>query len=111
LIYNFEETYPKFKQLRKAVEEFRTSIVNNRHLIPHDGERYRNGEAITTGFVESTVNQVVSKRCCKKQQRQWSKRDAHRLLQTRVKTLNRALGTVFKRWYPDREVEELPEAA
>ena len=26
VIYNFEETYPKFKQLHKAVEEFRTSI-------------------------------------------------------------------------------------
>ena len=111
LIYNFEETYPKFKQLRKAVAEFHTYIVNNRHLIPNYGERYRNGEAIATGFVESTVNQVVRKRFCKKQQMQWSKRGAHLLLQTRVKTLNHALGAVFKRWYPDIEVEELPEAA
>jgi hypothetical protein len=111
LIYNFEETYPKFKQLRKTVEEFHTYIGNNAHLIPNYGERYRNGEAIATGFVESTVNQVVSKRFCKKQQMQWSKRGAHLLLQTRVKTLNRELGTVFKRWYPDMEVEERPEAA
>jgi hypothetical protein len=111
LLYNFEETYPKFKQLLKAVEEFRTYITNNRHLIPNYGERYRNGEAIATGFVESTVNQVVSKRFCKRQQMQWSKRGAHLLLQTRVKTLNRELGTVFKRWYPDMEVEELPDAA
>jgi hypothetical protein len=56
LIDNFEETYPKVKQLRKAVEEFRTYIGNNAHLIPNYGERYRNGEAIATGFVESTVN-------------------------------------------------------
>ena len=111
LIYNFEETYPKFKQLLKAVEEFRTYIVNNAHLIPNYGERYRNGEAIATGFVESTVNQVISKRFCKKQQMQWSKRGAHLLLQTRVKTLNRELGTVFKQWYPDMEVEEMPDAA
>ena len=111
LIYNFEETYPKFKPLLKAVEEFRTYIMNNAHLIPNYGERYRNGEAIATGFVESTVNQVVSKRFCKKQQMQWSKRGAHLLLQTRVKTLNRELGSVFKRWYPDMEVEELDEAA
>ena len=111
LIYNFEETYPKFKQLRKAVEEFRTYIGNNAHLIPNYGERYRNGEAIATGFVESTVNQVVSKRFCKKQQMQWSKRGAHLLLQTRVKTLNGELGSVFKRWYPDMEVGEMPDAA
>jgi hypothetical protein len=111
LIYNFEETYLQFKQLRKAVEEFRTYIGNNRHLIPNYGERYRHGEAIATGFVESTVNQVVSKRFCKRQQMQWSKRGAHLLLQTRVRMLNRELGAVFKRWYPDLEVEELTEVA
>jgi hypothetical protein len=38
------------------------------HLIPNYGEQYRNGEVITTSFVESTVNQVVSKRFCKCQQ-------------------------------------------
>src|SRR5262249_51150453 len=32
------------------------------NLIPHYGERYRNGEPSATGFVESTVNAVVSKR-------------------------------------------------
>src|SRR5437762_459868 len=42
---------------------------------------------------------------------QWSKRGAHVLLQIRVKTLNHELGAVFKQWYPDMEVEELPDAA
>jgi hypothetical protein len=42
---------------------------------------------------------------------QWSKRGAHLLLRTRVKTLTRELGPMFKRWYPDMEVEELPAAA
>ena len=36
---------------------------------------------------------------------------AHLLLQTRVKTLNGELGEVFKRWYPDMQVEERAEAA
>src|SRR6266446_545443 len=75
------------------------------------GSRGHCGEAIATGCVESTVNQVVSKRFCKKQQMQWSKRGAHLLLQTRVKTLNHELGSVFKRWYPDMQVEDLAEAA
>jgi len=65
--------------LVKALSELRTYIVNNRHVIPNDGERYRNGEPIATGFVESTVNEVVSKRFCKKQQMQWSKEGAHLL--------------------------------
>ena len=87
--------------------------MNNRHLIPNDGERYRHGEAIATGCVESTVNEGVSKRFCKKQQMQWSKEGAHLLLQTRVRTLNGELGAIFKRWYPDMdlEVEEISVAA
>ena len=109
----FSETYARFPKLVKALSQLRTYIVNNRHLIPHYGERYRNGEPIATGFVESTVNEVVSKRFCKKQQMQWSKEGAHLLLQTRVRTLNGELSAIFKRWYPDMdlEVEEMPVAA
>jgi hypothetical protein len=109
----FNETYARFPRLVKALSELRTYIVNNRHLIPNYGERYHNGQAIATGFVESTVNEVVSKRFCKKQQMQWSKEGAHLLLQTRVRTLNGELSTIFKRWYRDMdlEVEELPIAA
>jgi hypothetical protein len=109
----FSKTYARFPKLVKALSELRTYIVNNRHLIPNYGERYRNGEPIATGFVESTVNEVVSKRFCKKQQMQWSKEGAHLLLQTRVRTLNGELSAIFKRWYPDMdlEVEEMPVAA
>jgi hypothetical protein len=64
----------------KAVEEFHTYVANNRGIIPNDGERYRSGERISTGFVESTVNQVMSKRFCKRQQGQWTKQGAHLLL-------------------------------
>jgi hypothetical protein len=99
------------RKLLKAVEEFHTYIENNKGFIPNYGERYRNGERISTGFVESTVNQVISKRFCKRQQMQWTKRGAHLLLQTRVKTLNQELGAVFQRWYPDLQLEEEPPAA
>ena len=53
------------RKLLKAVEEFHTYIRNNAGFIPNYGERYRHGERISTGFVESTVNQVVSKRMVK----------------------------------------------
>ena len=99
------------RKLLKAVEEFYTYIDRNRAFIPNYGERYRYGERISTGFVESTVNQVISKRFCKKQQMQWTKRGAHLLLQTRVKTLNQELGAVFQHWYPDLQLEEEPLAA
>jgi transposase-like protein len=50
------------------------------------GERYRNGETISSAFVESTVNQVVSKRMVKKQQMRWAPKSAHLLLQVRTKS-------------------------
>jgi hypothetical protein len=39
---------------------------------------------------------------------QWTKRGAHLLLQTRVKTLNQELAAVFQRWYPGMQLEEEP---
>jgi hypothetical protein len=37
----------------------------NKPFIPNYGDRYRHGEAISTAFAESTVNQVVSRRMVK----------------------------------------------
>jgi hypothetical protein len=99
------------RKLLKAIEEFHTYIERNRTFIPNYGERYRCGERISTGFVESTVNQVIRRRFCKKQQMQWTKRGARLLLQTRVKTLNQELGTIVQRWYPDLQLDEEPLAA
>jgi len=55
---------------------------------------------LTTGFVESTINQLIAKRFVKKQQMRWTPRGAHLLLQVRVHVLNDELGTAFQRWYP-----------
>ena len=86
--------------LRDQLERLKWSLRHGQvdKALGKIGERYRCGKAIATGFVESTVNQVVSKRFCKQQQMQWSTRGAHLLLQTRVKTLNGELISVFKRW-------------
>ncbi len=73
------------------MEEFRTYIEKNRSFNLNYGERYRCGETISTAFVESTVNSVISKLFVKRQSLQWTKRGAHLLLQTRIKTLNNEL--------------------
>ena len=88
-----------------AMAEFETYIHNNQEFIPNFGERYRQGETISTAFVESTVNQVVSRRFVKKQQMLWTLRGAHLLLQTRTKVLNNELDEVFRRWYPQFRVK------
>lgn len=87
-------------KLQKTVKEFQTYIENNAAMITNYGERYRNGEAIATGFVESAVNQIIAKRFVKKQQMRWTKRGAHLLLQVRVKVLNDELQENFRKWYP-----------
>jgi hypothetical protein len=88
------------RKLLKAVEEFHTYIENNGGFIPNYGERYRHGERISTGFVESAVNQVISKRFCKKQQMAWTPRGAHLLLQIRTRVLNGDWEATFRAWYP-----------
>jgi hypothetical protein len=87
-------------KLGQGIGEFETYIRNNIEFIPNFGERFRQGETISTAFVESTINQVVSKRFVKKQQMQWTLRGAHLLLQTRTKVLNNDLEDVFRSWYP-----------
>jgi hypothetical protein len=58
------------RTLPKAMEEFHDLMASNRGFIPDYGERCRHGERISTGFVELTVNQVISKRFCARQQTQ-----------------------------------------
>lgn len=88
------------KKLLKAVSEFEQYIEVKRNFIPNFGDRYRHGETISTAFVESTINQVVSKRMVKRQQMRWSQRGAHLLLQVRTRTLDGILRDDFVRWYP-----------
>lgn len=46
------------RKLLRAVEEFHTYIANNQAFIPNYGERYRQGDRISTGFVESAMNEL-----------------------------------------------------
>jgi hypothetical protein len=56
---------------------------------------------ISTGFVESAINQVVSQRMVKKQQMGRSRRGAHLLLQIRTRVLDEERENTFRTWYPD----------
>jgi len=60
--------------------------------------------------VESTVNQVISKRFCKKQQMAWTPRGAHRL-QIRTRALNGNWEATLREWYPGFRVAPQPVAA
>lgn len=111
-IANIEQPDTVTKKLLRMIQEFGTYIGNNRGFIPNYGERYHYGETISTAFVESTINWVVSKRMVKKQQMRWTKKGAHLLLQLRTKTLNGDLRDKFCEWYPgmNQSTENLPLA-
>ena len=83
------------KKLSRALDEFGPYIDNNVGAIVNYGEWRRCGEHISTGFVESTINQLVAKRFVKKQQMRWTPRDAHLLLQVLVQVLNNEPGAAF----------------
>ena len=97
------EENPTSASLRKlaiTLGEFATYITNNVGHIVNYGERFRAGERISTGFVESAVNQIVDKRFDKRQSMRWTPRGAHLLLQTRTRVLNGDLDQLIRRRYP-----------
>jgi len=96
----FETKDETARKLLKQIEDLHTYVERNPAFIPNYGEGYRNGERIASGFVESAVNQVVSKRMVKHQQMQWTPRGAHLLLQIRTHVLNEEWEEIFRRWYP-----------
>jgi len=75
-------------------------IRSNQSYIVNYGDRYRNGERISSSIAESTVNHLISKRFVKKQQQRWTKKGVHNLLQVRTQLLNEELNQTFQRWYP-----------
>ena len=64
----------------KALGEFSGYIRKNADFIANYGDKWRNGEHISSGFTESAINQVLSRRMVKKQHMRWTKRGAHLLL-------------------------------
>jgi hypothetical protein len=97
-MWHFTSRYAKFVALTRAVHGFQRYVRRNAQLIPNYAQHRRAGQAISTAFVESLVNSLLSKRFAKKQSVQWLPEGAHVLLQTRTRTLNGDLAATFRRW-------------
>ena len=52
----FDSKNGTVQKFLKGTQELRTYIERNQEFIPNYGERYRHGERIASGFVESAVN-------------------------------------------------------
>ena len=97
---SISKKYDKLKPLARFITDFQTYVEQNATSIVDYSERHRYGERVSTGFVESTVNQVIAKRFVKHQQMQWTKKGAHLLLQARTKVLNQEWEACFRQRYP-----------
>jgi hypothetical protein len=89
------EASDEARKLARTLREFDHSIRTNQSSLPNYGDRYRNGEPISSSLAESSVNQIISKRFVKKQHMRWGRRGAHLLLQIRTRVLDDTLTTRY----------------
>ena len=75
-------------QLGYRVRELVAYVKANGGSTINYGKLYREGEPISTAMAESAVNQILTKRMCKRQQMRWSPRGAHLLAQVRCAVIN-----------------------
>ncbi|RUS92295.1 hypothetical protein DSM106972_099550 [Dulcicalothrix desertica PCC 7102] len=111
---DYDDKSEAAQKLCDHLEDFATYIENNGQYIPNYGDRYYNGEPISSSFVESAVNQIISKRFVKKQQMRWTMEGAHLLIQVRTQVLNSEWAEKFRSWYPGLTLgceQELLQAA
>jgi hypothetical protein len=69
-MWYFASRYAKFSALARAVHGFQRYLWRNGHLIPNYARRRRARQVISTAFVESLVNSLLSKRFAKQQSMQ-----------------------------------------
>ena len=64
-----EANSERFESIEAKLDELRSYLYANRESVMGYAEAYRNGERISTDHVESTVNQLINWRMCKKHPR------------------------------------------
>jgi hypothetical protein len=89
-----EANRERFKSIEAKLDELRSYLYANRESIRRYAEAYRNGERISTAHVESTVNQLINWRMCKKHQMGWSRSPTIASRQNRH--YQRATGPVYR---------------
>src|SRR5277367_1819730 len=88
-------------RLEHHVDELLAYLERNHGALVHYAARRRNGEPISTAFVESAVNEIIAKRMNKKQQMRWNRTTVQPFLDVRTAVLNDTLENAFRRRYPD----------
>ena len=88
-----------FEHLRTHFNELTSYLDANADSLPNYGARHRQGAAISTAFVESAVNEIVSRPMVKRQQMRWNRETIQPFLTVRVHVLNETLEDAFRHWH------------
>jgi hypothetical protein len=75
-------------------------VTRYQSALVHYAARPRNGEVISTAFMESSVNEIIAKRMNKKQQMRWNRATVQPFLDVRTAALNETLEDAFRHRYP-----------
>jgi len=90
---------PSLNKLSRMLSDTIRYLELNADSMPDYGTRYRVGQRISTGFVESAVNEIVAKRMVKKQQMRWNRYTVQSFLDVRIHVLNGTLEDAFRQWH------------
>jgi hypothetical protein len=103
---------PALNKLAHTLLETIRYLELNADSEPDYGKRYRAGQRISTGFVESAVNEIVAKRMVKKQQMRWNRYTVQSFRDVRIQVLNSTLEDAFRHWHKGfRPVENQTQLA
>ena len=78
----------RFQSVELKLDELRSYLYANESAVRGYAKAFRQQKRVSTAHVESTVNQLINWRMCKKQQMRWSKAGAHCLLQVKTAAIN-----------------------
>jgi hypothetical protein len=86
--------------VRRHIGDLIEYLHANRRALVNYRRRRQDGLVFSTAFVESAVNEILSKRMIKKQQMRWNRWTVQPFLDVRIAVLNKTLRGSFQRRYP-----------
>ena len=100
---------------RRHIGDLVEYLHANRRALVNYRQRRQDGLAISTAFVESAVNEILSKRMIKKQEMRWNRWTIQPFLDVRIAVFNETSKGSFQRRYPEfqasNDAHTLPIAA
>jgi hypothetical protein len=83
-----KESLHGFQAVETRLDELRSYLNSNHNSVRGYAQAFRQEERVSTAHVESTVNQLINWRFCKKQQLSWTRSGAQGLLHGKAAVLN-----------------------